>query len=160
MNLSHFIPRDDLLLAELPSAKLADVLHGIMSVGVACLELKSPTDFLTGKDRVLLGFLEVLRCIGVKPGHADKVELLRQPVDQLADLAVQFHSVFMELGHWRNMPSKDIREVGNRLAMSYAQFFQALGAFCSLLGLKSDYSAKVQQGRDRVDEFLRTLGSP
>ncbi len=101
MNLAHAIPEDDLLLARLVSSKLASVLHGIVSVGVAALELDSPADFLTGKDRVVLGFLEVLRCIGVRPGHADKVELLRQHVNQLADLAVQFHSCFLELAHWR-----------------------------------------------------------
>ena len=157
MNLASAVPRDDLLLAQLSIAKLAEVMHGILSVGVASLELESPTDFLAGKDQVLLGFLEVLRCIGLRPGHAGQVELLRRPVDQLADLALQFHRAFMALAHWRTLSPEETRATANGLADCYTQFFQALGDFGALFGMHADYSAKTQQGKNRVEEFLQTL---
>jgi hypothetical protein len=157
MSIANAIPQDDLLLARLVSSKLASVMHGIVSVGVATLELNSPTDFLTGKDRVILGFLEVLRCIGVQPGHADKVELLRQQVNQLSELAVGFHGRFMELAQWRTMPTTAVHETAHRLSELYTDFLRSLGAFTSLFGLDSDYTSKAQQGRNRVNEFLQTL---
>jgi hypothetical protein len=157
MNLSHAIPQDDLLLARLVCAKLAGIMNGIVSVGVAALELESPADFLAGKDKVVLGFLEVLRSVGVQPGHADKVELLRQHVNQLSELAVLFHRRFMELAQWRVLPPEDVRDAVGRLAAIYTDFFRALGAFSLLLGMDSDYSSKVQQGRRRMDEFLQIV---
>jgi hypothetical protein len=157
MNLADAIPPDDLLLARLVTSKLASVAHGILSVGVAALELDSPADFLTGKDRVILGFLEVLRCIGVRPGHADKIELLREPVNQLAEQVVEFHSSFLDLARWRTMPSAAILETAERLAVLYTDFLGSLAAFSALLGLDSDFTGRAQQGRNRVDEFLRTL---
>jgi hypothetical protein len=157
MNLSNAIPPDDLVLARLVCSKLAGVMNGIVSVGTATLELESPTDFLVGKDKVILGFLEVLRYVAVKPGHADKVELLRQQVDQLSERAVLFHHHFLELAHWRGMSPENVRAAAGRLTATYTDFFRALGAFCSLLGIDSDYSSKVQQGKRRVDEFLQTL---
>jgi hypothetical protein len=157
MNLADAILPDDLLLARLVTSKLASVTHGILSVGVASLELDSPTDFLMGKDRVLLGFLEVLRCIGVRPGHVDKIEMLRQAVNQLAERAVEFHRAFLELAQWRTMPSAAIHETAERLAARYTDFIRSLAGFSALLSLDSDYSGKAQLGRDRVDEFLRIL---
>jgi hypothetical protein len=161
MNLANAIPEDDLALVRLVCTKLAIVMNGIVSVGVATLELRSPTDFLAGKDNVVLGFLEVLRSVGVKPGHADEVELIRQPVDQLSELAALFHRHFMELARWRDMPAETVRAAAGRLSATYTDFFRALGAFSSLLGMNSDYSGKIQEGRRRVDEFLLTLnGTP
>jgi hypothetical protein len=159
MNLADAIPPDDLLLARLVTSKLASVTHGILSVGVAALELDSPTEFLTGKERVILGFLEVLRCIGVRPGHADKIELLRQAVNQLAERGVGFHSRFLELARWRTMPAAAIHETAERLKALYTDFLRSLAAFSALLGQDSDYTGKAQQGRNRVDEFLLTLNA-
>jgi hypothetical protein len=157
MNLADAIPPDDLLLARLVTSKLASVTHGILSVGVAALELDSPNDFLTGKDRVILGFFEVLRSIGVRPGHADKIELLRQAVNQLAERASEFHRRLLELAQWRTMPSAAIHETAERLSALYTDFLHSLAAFSALLGLDSDFSGKAQQGKNRVDEFLRIL---
>jgi hypothetical protein len=160
MNLADAIPQDDLLLARLVCSKLAKVVNGIVSVGAATLELESPTDFLAGKDKIVLGFLEVLRCIGVKPGHADKVELLRRQADQLSELAVLFHSRFMELTRWRAMSPEAICETVGRFSAVYGDFFQALEAFSSLLGMDDDYSSTAQQGKRRVGELLQTLVEP
>jgi len=157
MNVANAIPEDDLILARLVCSKLASIVKGIVSVGVATLELESPADFLVGKDKVVLGFLEVLRSVGVQPGHADKVELLRQHVKQLSELAVLFNRRFMELAQWRVMPAGYIRAAAGRLSAIYTDFFRALAAFSSLLGMDSDYSSKIQEGRRRVDEFLLTL---
>jgi hypothetical protein len=99
----------------------------------------------------------VLRCIGVRPGNADKIELLRQAVNQLAERAVEFHSCFLELAAWRTMTSTAIHETADRLAALYTDFLHSLAAFSALLGLDSDYTGKAQQGRNRVDEFLRIL---
>jgi hypothetical protein len=157
MNLAHALPQDELLLAQLTASKLAKVMHGLMSVGTGSLEMASPTDFLSGRDKVPLGFLEVLRCIGVKPGHTDKIEVLRQQVDQLSELTSRFYTVFMELAHWRSMSREDVRQTADRLVVSYTEYLQRLGAFCSMLGMDPDYSAKAQIGRFGIDSFLRTL---
>lgn len=161
MNLANAIPQDDLVLARLVCAKLAGIMNGIVSVGVATLELESPADFLAGKDKVVLGFLEVLRSVGVQPGQAEKVELLRQHVNQLSELAALFHRRFMELTQWRVMAPENVRDAADRLSVTYTDLFRALGAFSSLLGMDPDYSGKIQDGRRRVDEFLLTLnGTP
>lgn len=157
MNLASAIPHDDLLLAQLAVAKLAKVMQGIMSVGVASLELDAPADFLAGKDQVLLGFLEVLRCIGLRPGHAGQMELLRRPVDELADLARQFHRAFLALAQWRTLSPEDTRQAARRLTECYAQFFRALEGFAALLGMDVDYAAKAQQGTIPTEEFIRNL---
>jgi hypothetical protein len=157
MNLADAIPPDDLLLARLVCSKLVNVLDGIVSVGVASLELDSPTDFLAGKDRLILGFLEVLRCIGVRPGHADKVEQLRHPVHRLTELATQFHGRFMELARWRGMAPEAVRDTAGRLSQASTDFVRSLGAFCSLLGMGPECCGKAQQGISRVDDFLQVL---
>ena len=82
MNLTHAIPEVELLLARLTTTKLAKVMHGFLSVGSASLEMASPSDFLTGREKTPLGFLAVLRCIGVNVHNVDKLPLLRQQVDQ------------------------------------------------------------------------------
>ncbi len=157
MNLADAIPPDDLLLARLVCSKLVNVLNGVVSVGVASLELESPTEFLADKDRLILGFLEVLRCVGVRPGHADKVELLRQPVHRLMELATLFHRHFMELTRWRSLPPEAVRETAGRLSGAYTDFVRSLGAFSSLLGMGPECYVKAQQGISRVDDFLQVL---
>src|SRR5947209_8758843 len=102
MNVSAAVPHDELLLAQLVSAKLARVINGMLSVGLATLELDSPTAFLSGKDKVLLGFIEVLRCVAVKPGNAEAIEVLRRQTHQLSDLAIRFCNLFTELARWRD----------------------------------------------------------
>jgi hypothetical protein len=154
MSLSNVVPQDDILLCQLTAAKLVGVAYGILSVGVGSLEFDPPTDFLEDNDKVLPGFLEVFRHIGVKPGHADTIELLREQVRELSNLAIQYHANFMELARWRTMSSVEIQETANRLATSYTQFLQALGAFCSGLGIGLDCSVRIQQGRNRIDEFV------
>src|SRR5262245_42979363 len=67
------VPEDELRLARLTASKLARVLHGLLSVGTGALELERPADFLAGREQTPLGFLEVLRCTGVRAGHADKL---------------------------------------------------------------------------------------
>ncbi len=160
MNLSHTLPQDELQLARLTAAKLARVMHGLMSVGTASLEMASPTDFLAGREQVPLGFLEVLRCVGVKPGHADKVELLRQPVQQLTDLARQFHGSFLELAHWRSLPPEDLHAALDRLGDCYLQFCRGLETFCSLLGMEANYSDQARQDRALLEGFFQTLPVP
>ncbi len=157
MNLSDAILPDDLLLARLVTAKLVNVTHGILSVGIAALELDSPTDFLTGKDRVILGFLEVLRCVGVRPRHADKIELLRQAVNKLTERAVEFHGCFLELAQWRTMPAAAIHETAKRLAALYTDFLHSLAALAALLGVDLEYTGNAQQAENRVDDFLQVL---
>jgi hypothetical protein len=159
MSLAEALPQDDLLLARLCLSKMADVTHGILSVGLACLELPSPADFLAGKDKVLLGFVEVLRSLGTKPGHADKVELLRRQADALADRATEFHGLLMRLARWRALSPAETRETARCLAESFARFFQSLATFSSLLGMKTDYSEKVQEGTERLHGFLQVLDS-
>jgi hypothetical protein len=157
MDLAHAISEDDLLLAQLTASKLGKVMHGIMSVGVASLEMPSPTDFLSGKDKVLLGFLEVLRTIGLKPGHTDKIEMLRQQVNQLSDLTRRFHNRFLEIARWRTMSSEDIQATVDHLSECYSQLCQSLGAFCSLFGKRSDYSEQARQGIAMLDAFFQTV---
>jgi hypothetical protein len=159
MNLTNALPDDELLLAQLTAAKLAKVMHGMMSVGTASLELESPTDFLAGREKTPLGFLEVLRCIGVKAEYVDQIPLLRQQVHQLTDLASRFHGQFMELARWRNMSPRDVSAAVDRLGDCYTQFCQQLADFCSLLGMDSDYSEQAQQDRMILDAFFHTVGA-
>lgn len=157
MNLTHAIPQDELILARLTASKLARIMHGLLSVGSASLEMESPTDFLKGRDKTPLGFLEVLRCVGVNVEHADKVHLLRQQVDELSELTRQFHNLFMELAHWRTMPIPDVRALVDQLADAYTRFCELLGVFCGQLGMDSDYSEQARQDRQMLDAVFQTV---
>lgn len=157
MSVMSAIPPDELQLARLAAAKLARVIQGIMSVGVASLELPTPTGFLDGKEKVVLAFLEVLRCVGVKPGHGDTVARLRQPVDQLADVALEFQRNFMALADWRSMRPDDARAIANRVFASYSQFCQLLADFCALIEVELDPSESTAQGRVLIDAFVDSV---
>jgi hypothetical protein len=159
MDLTQALPQDEQFLAQLTTPKLAKVMHGFLSVATTSLQMESPADFLGGREKTGLGFLEVLRCVGVKPGHADKIEFLRQRVDQLSELGRRFHGLFLELAGWRSMSPQDIRITVERLGDTYAQFCQLLGTFRSELGADSDYSAQARQDRDMLDAFLPTLAA-
>src|SRR4051812_29616242 len=144
MNLTESLPQDELTLARLVASKLAKVMHGLMSVGTASLGMEASKDFLAGRDKTPLGFLEVLGCIGVKPGHADKIPLLRERVRELADVTSQFHQQFIELTNWRQMSPRHINAAVERLGDRYALFCQRLGAFCSMLGLEADFTEQAK----------------
>jgi hypothetical protein len=160
MDVSNALPEQELLLARLTASKLGKVMNGLMSVGTTTLELESPADFLTHRDRTPLGFLEVLGCIGVKPGHADLIPLLRERVEELAAIVAQFHRLFMELTNWRSMPPRTAGATVERLADQYAQFCERLGAFCAMLGMDSDFSQQALQGRAHLVGFFQTCILP
>jgi len=157
MDLTDALPRNELLLAQLTTDKLGKVMHGLVSVGTASLELESPADFLTGREKTPLGFLEVLRCIGVKPGHADKIDLLRERVDELSESTNRVHGALMELADWRNMPPQDIEATVDCLGNDYARFGQRLDTFCSLLGMESNYSDQARQDSALLEAFFKTV---
>jgi hypothetical protein len=157
MDLTDALPRNELVLAQLTADKLGKVMHGLVSVGTASLELESPADFLTGREKTPLGFLEVLRCIGVKPGHADKIELLRERVGELSESTNRVHGALMELADWRNMPSQEVDAAVDRLGESYARFCKRLDMFCSLLGMESNTSDRARQDIDLLEAFFQTV---
>src|SRR3954454_10298683 len=128
MDVSNALPEHELLLARLTASKLGKVMNGLMSVGTTTLELDSPVDFLAHRNRTPLGFLEVLGCIGVKPGHTDVIPLLRERVEELAAIVVQFHQLFMELTNWRSMYPQAVDATADRLADHYRLFCERLGA--------------------------------
>jgi hypothetical protein len=154
MNLKAAVPPDELLLAQLAASKLSKIVHGLMSVGLASLELEPPGNFLAGRDKVLLGFVEVLRCIAVKPGHGEELELLRHSVERISVLAQQFHAQFPELAGWRALPSDRVREGAHRLLASYTALCESLGALCLLLGADFTESNHVQRAREAIETFL------
>jgi hypothetical protein len=156
MNLADAIPHDDLALARLTASKLAKVMHGLMSIGTASLGMPSPADFLAGRDKTPLGFIEVFRCVGLKAGHADQIPLLRDHVEQLADLVSRFHDHFLHLAAWRTLSDSDVRATAERLGETYSQFCEQLGRFCALLGMDGDFSVQAQQDRAGLDGFFQT----
>jgi hypothetical protein len=160
MGLTDALPPDELLLARLTASKLARVMHGLLSVGTAALEMESPAAFLAGREKAPLGFLEVLRCIGVRPGHADKVELLRERVGELSELGSRCHGLLLELARWRDLAPQEVRAAVDRLGETYAQFCRRLGLFCSLLGVEADYSGQAQQDPALLGAFFQTVSAP
>jgi hypothetical protein len=147
MSLAESIPPDELQLARLTASKLSKVVNGLVSVGTGCLMMPSPLDFLAGRDRTPLGFVEVLRCIGVKPGHADKIPLLREQADQLARSIQHVHAGLLRLASWRSLPAPEIHEAVEQLCEGYEQFCARLGNFSALLGLEADSSAQARVAR-------------
>jgi hypothetical protein len=155
MDLTDAFPENELRLARLTASKLAKVMHGLMSVGTASLGFDPPSEFLVGREKTPLGFLEVLACIGVNPGHADKIPLLREQIDQLAILVKRFHSLFIELTQWRKMPPQLICTTVESLNDCYSRFCQLLGDFCKILGMDADYSQQAQEDEDLLVAFFR-----
>jgi len=157
MSFADAIPSEDLILARLVCSKLAKVMHGTLSVGMATLESSSPTSFLNNRDKRPLGFIEVLRSIGVNPGCTAEREMLREAADQLSELVSRFHSIFLELTRWQSMSPQNVRETADRLAEAYAQFCRSLGMFCSQLGIDSAYTDQGVAGREWILQCLTTL---
>lgn len=155
MNLEHAILPEELVLARLTAAKLGKVMHGLMSVGAASLELDSPTDFLTGREKTPLGFLEVLSCIGVAAEYGDKVPLLRQPVRQLSSLVRQFHRQLIDLASWRSLSPEETRAAVCRVADSYTQFCEVLSEFCGMLGMDVNLRQQANQDRALLEAFFQ-----
>jgi hypothetical protein len=160
MNVTHAIPQDELLLAQLASAKLAKLIKGLMSVGVGSLQLESPLGFLADRNKVLLAFIEVLRCVGVSPMSGERYERLRHQADQLSDLVGRFHHHFVELAAWRTMSPPQVRATAGELVASYAELCQVLAAFRASIGVEADASAQVQQGREMIRGFLTEIVAP
>jgi hypothetical protein len=160
MNLTHAIAPDELLLAELASAKLAKLIQGLMTVGVGSLKMASPSAFLAGRDRPLLAFVEVLHCVGLRPGCGDEWERLRQHAEQLADLTRQFRQDLLQLAAWRTLSPTEVRARADRLVASYTALRQSLAAFRALIGADTDYSGEIHQGREMIDAFLKDALCP
>jgi hypothetical protein len=160
MNVTQVIPQDELLLAQLASAKLAKLITGLVSVGVGSLYLETPVGFLANRDKVLLGFIEVLRCVPVKPGNGEIHERLRYQADQLLDLARQFHQHFIQLAAWRTMPPPQVRATADGLVANYAELCQELAVFRALIGAEADPSAQIPQGREMIRAFLADIATP
>ncbi len=157
MNLTDALPQDELVLARLTAVKLAKVMHGLLSVGTGSLEMEPAGAFLAGRDKTPLGFLEVLGCIGVKDGNADKIPLLRERVKELADLTREFHRLFMDLTDWRRLSPQEINAKVDRLGDRYTLFCQRLGAFCSMLGMESDFTQQAIQDRNYLRAFFQRV---
>lgn len=153
MNFSNAILADDLLLAKLASAKLMKLVQGLLSVGLGSLELEAPDGFLAGRDKPLLAFIEVLQCIGVKPGH-DGIEILRRRVEELSALAREFYQHLMKLSQWRIIQPEGIQEAADGLLDSYTQFLKALEAYRTLVGAEESYAEQIQHGRLLIAGFL------
>ena len=154
MNVKSAIMPHELLLAQLASEKLAMLLKGLMSVGVSSLQLDSPGHFLAGQDQRLLAFIEVLRCVGVRPDHPEVFDRLREVGDRLSDLARQFHHHFLELADWRALSPPEVRATAGRLVASYTELCQALATFRGLIGVKAEEVGQVQLGRELISSFL------
>jgi len=159
MNLSLECPPDELLLAKLAIAKLAKLMHGLLSVGMATVAMEPPTamNFLEGRDKPPLAFLEVLRCTGVRPDSADKVKQLRLQVEQIGDAMSQFHRLFLNLAQWRDMSAEDVRTDTDRFGDSYVDFCRLLGEFSALLGMEADFSDQARQDRNYLEGVIATL---
>jgi hypothetical protein len=157
MNISAAIPDDELILGRLACAKLAGMVQGIMSVGLASLELQSSVDFLTGRDRPHLGFIEVLSCISVRPGSAEAWKHLSDEANAMRNLFGQFYECLIRLSHWRNTPSADVLEATHRLIAAYVALFQSLQAFSDLLGMGADYSRFQRQGQQMASELCQHI---
>jgi hypothetical protein len=159
MHLTLAIPSDELLLAKLLVSKLAKVMHGLFSVGLGSVAMEHPTgvDFLNGRDRVSLGFLDVLRCIDVTPGNADKLALLRHHMEKVAEATTHFHCLLTKLAGWRAMTVRDIRAVADRLGESYVDFCRLLGEFSSWLGMETDFRDQALQDRNYLEAVIDKL---
>jgi hypothetical protein len=160
MNLTNSIAPDELLFGQLASAKLAKLIQGLMSVGMGSLHLPSPGAFLAGRDKTLLAFVEVLRCVGVKPGCGEDCERLRQHAGTLAELTRQFYQDFLQLAAWRDLSPAEVRARADRLVASYTELCQSLAAFRALIGADTDCSGQALQGREMMDAFLKDLLAP
>lgn len=157
MDLKEALPPNERMLAQLTVTKLGKVMHGLLSVGTAALEMDSPADFLAGREKTPLGFLEVLHCIGVNHEHVDELPELRERVAELTDLTSQFFRVFTELANWRQMSSPDLKATVDRLCDRYTRFCQRLGLFCSMLGMDNDYTQQATQDTYYIGTFFQTV---
>ena len=73
------IPPDELRLAQLACAKLAELVQGTLSIGLPALVtgVPNPQVFLEDQFRVLTAFAEVLHVVSGKPGNQEEILRLR-----------------------------------------------------------------------------------
>jgi hypothetical protein len=154
MSVTQTAPTDNLLLARLTAAKLAKVMHGILSVGTACLETKSLEQFLNGREKLPLALIEVLRSSVGKPDDPKQFE---NEMDRMADLVQRFHSHFAGLSQWREMAPAELRAAFSRLGDCYAEFCNLLGAIGTRLGMDLKLAEQATKDRDYLEAFFKSL---
>jgi len=148
---------DEWTLARLTAAKLARIMHGWLSVGAASLGTDLARDFLQNKDHTPLGFLEVLGCMGVGPGHENPILPWRQRVKELAELTSQFHGLFLGLAGWRSMSRADIQDTVRCLGECYTLFCRRLGEFGFLLGMQLDLAQQAKEDSNYLAAVVQRL---
>jgi hypothetical protein len=154
MNAIQAPPNEDLLLAQLVAAKLAKVMHGLMSVGAGSLQTSSAHDFLCGRHKLPLSLIEVFRCIYLGP---NKVDLLRKSVDHLAEITREFHTEFVLLAGWREMTRDEVQATVNRLSQSYAEFCQNLQNLCLHFDVEVDLMVQAHHDIDMLQKSVGLL---
>ena len=157
MNLIDVLPRDELTLAQLTAAKLAKIMHGLMSVGTASLGMETGKDFLKDRDQSPLGFLAVLNCIGVNPNHTNTIAPLRERVSDLEEVTREWHRNFVELTNWREMSAESVQVTVERVGDRYTLFCQQLSEFCSMLGMESDFTQQAMEDKTYLEAFFQTV---
>jgi hypothetical protein len=151
------IPRDELLLADLASAKLAKLLQGFLSVGLTALQLDDPLGFLAPRDKGMLGFVEVLRVVVVKAGHLEVGARLRDLAAQLSDAVVAFHRHFCAVASWRKLTHPEVRSLVDQLRESYRRCCETIRDYRTILGADSDCSRQVSLAEAMLEEFVTHL---
>ena len=157
MNLTAAIPDEELLLARLTCSKLARMAQGLTSTGLASFELAPPTEFVAERVKSISAMIEVLRCIGVKPGSGQAAQVLREKADQLAHLADQYFGQFVRLAHWRSMAPADVQELASLTAASCVSLLESLESFSRLLGMEPDFPVEKEQAGRMIEEFFGEL---
>ena len=156
MNMANVVVPDDLVLARLTAAKLGKVIHGINVRGHG-----STASGITGP----ITWPEWYECLwgsvmcwaaSAKPGQADKIPLVRQPVDELSKLAKEFETSFLEMAQWRSMSADNFQSALDRLGSCYVEFCRQLGSFCTLLGMEVNFSLQGQRDREMLEASFQT----
>jgi hypothetical protein len=151
------ITEDELTLARLAALKLACRLHGLLSVGLASLQLmESPMQFFSGRDKPILAFIEVLRCTAARPGSETAAELAAS-VDQMSILSAEFYNCLVRLANWRTLEPGRIHEAGDALLSAYCRLLQTLHRFLQALSVPVDFSQKEHVGQELVSSVMKTL---
>jgi hypothetical protein len=145
------IPEDELALARLAGRKLAKLLHGILTVGLASIRMEQSSGFLTGRDRKILAFVEVL--CATSPSTSELADSLRE----ISALTPAFYGKLVRLADWRNLEDAEIQDAANDLLSTYCTLLCALRKLLDSLGVQVDFSREQTVAKEFLTDATANL---
>jgi hypothetical protein len=156
MNTIADVTDDELALAQLASKKLMELVDGFLSVSLASLFLGDPHSFISGRNKLIVSFIDVVGATGAKPASAF-TRKLQTLTGQLAEQTTLFYSILVRVAGWRSLGVEEIEADFESLKANYGQITEISDRLFELLGTGAHPEDRRLASRQMIDETMQQL---